>query len=94
MKNTTVKNYTTADLDKSGQFVRLAVWQRDYSSKPLRHHLAGLSYTASGYGRKIPTAQCIMFNGKLRRVYCACFSNSGTCYIVGGGNWNGNILIH
>lgn len=41
----------------------------------------GLQYTASGYGRKIPTQYMVHLNGKWRRVYCAIFSNSGTLYI-------------
>lgn len=88
-----VKNYTSADVDNSGTYTRLHIWQRDFISKALPHHIAGRSYTSSGYGRKIPTSQCIMFNGKLRRVYCCCYSNSGVAYITGGGNWNGNIII-
>ena len=40
-----------------------------------------MMYTATGYGRKIPTRQMIKVNGKWRRVYCCIFSNSGTCYI-------------
>lgn len=53
---------------------------------PMRHHKAGLSWTASGYGSRIPTQYMIKFNGKWRRVYCRVFSNSGTCYIGKGEN--------
>ena len=42
----------------------------------------GLSYTASGYGRKIPTRYKVKYNNRWYRVYCCIFSNSGTCYIV------------
>jgi hypothetical protein len=37
-----------------------------------------------GYGRKITTDICLRFAGekKERRVYCICFSNSGTCYVL------------
>ena len=41
----------------------------------------GLSYTASGYGKRIPTRYMVQLNGKWRRVYCVIFSNSGTYYI-------------
>lgn len=44
----------------------------------------GLSYTASGYGRKIPTTRQVRVNGRWRRVYCCIFSNSGTLYIEQG----------
>lgn len=51
---------------------------------PLWHHLQGLSYTATGYGCRIPTRNMVLFNGKWRRVYVCQFSNSGTAYI---GRW-------
>jgi hypothetical protein len=41
----------------------------------------GLTYTASGYGRRIPTRYMVQVNGKWRRVYCCQISNAGTCYI-------------
>lgn len=48
---------------------------------PMPHHKLGLQYTASGYGKRIPTTTMIKLNGKWRRVYCAIFSSIGTCYI-------------
>lgn len=48
------------------------------------HHEKGLSYTASGYGKRIPTRHKVFFNDRWRRVYVCCFSNSGTAYI---GEW-------
>lgn len=42
---------------------------------------AGLSFTATGYGGRIPTQYKVQLNGKWRRVYCAIYSNTGTCYI-------------
>lgn len=50
----------------------------------------GLSYTATGYGRKIPTRHMVQVNGKWRRVYCCQISNAGTCYI---GNIDANPII-
>lgn len=44
----------------------------------------GLSYTATGYGRRIPTRFKVKVNGRWHRVYCCIFSNSGTCYIESG----------
>lgn len=41
----------------------------------------GLQYTATGYGRRIPTPYKVKTAGKWRRVYCCVFSNSGTLYI-------------
>ena len=54
---------------------------------PLPWQAAGLSYTASGYGRKIPTAHKIRHNGRLKRIYCCIFSNIGTSYILDHGEW-------
>lgn len=48
---------------------------------PMRHHKAGLSYTASGYGDKIPTEFMVRYLGRWRRVYCRIFSNIGTLFI-------------
>lgn len=58
--------------------------------EPMAHHLRGLSYTASGYGSRIPTEYMVQVNGKWRRVYCAIFSNIGTTYI---GPWNAPGMI-
>jgi len=56
--------------------------------RPLWWQLQGLSYTASGYGRKIPTSREVKHNGRWRRVYCCIFSNNGTCYITAPGSKN------
>lgn len=58
--------------------------------RPMRHHLAGLSYTATGYGAKIPTEWMIVTVGSRdegfrlteRRVYSMVYSNSGSSYVV------------
>ena len=52
---------------------------------------ANLSYTASGYGNKIPTRYMVRFANKWRRVYVAVWSNSGTCYI---GNLSDGLIIY
>lgn len=52
--------------------------------KPLWWQEKGLSFTASGYGKRIPSRYMVRFNGKLRRVYVCQFSNAGTAYI---GEW-------
>ena len=58
-----------------------------FIDKPLPWQERGRQYTATGYGRKIPTERMIRFAGKLRRVYCCIFSNVGTCYIVDKDGW-------
>ncbi len=42
----------------------------------------GLMYTATGYGKKIPTTRMVKYNNRLYRLYCCIFSNIGTCYII------------
>mgnify|MGYP000343743146 CR=1 FL=1 len=46
----------------------------------------GLTYTASGYGHKIPTTYKVKHNNRWKRVYCRIFGNCGMLYIVSGGD--------
>lgn len=50
----------------------------------LWHHIKNRSFTASGYGRKIPTTRMVQLPGHPRwyRVYCIIFSNAGSTYII------------
>lgn len=66
----------------SGPFQTVAVIHKE---KPLAHHKAGLSYTTTGYGSKIPTIYMIRFESRWYRVYTAIFSNIGTNYVLIGG---------
>lgn len=52
------------------------------ADKPLPHHEAGLSYTASGYGTRIPTTKVVKVGSRWHRVYVRQFSNAGTAYII------------
>jgi len=49
--------------------------------KYLWWQLKRLSFTASGYGDRIPTSHMIKLNGRWHRVFCRVWGNSGTCYI-------------
>ena len=51
---------------------------------PLWWQEQGLSFTASGYGKRIPTHTMVRYRGKWRRVYVCQYSNAGTAYI---GKW-------
>jgi hypothetical protein len=53
----------------------------DVKYAPMAWHEKGLSFTATGYGSRIPTAYIVKFNGRWRRVYCRIYSNIGTTYI-------------
>lgn len=51
--------------------------------RPMYHHSHNLSYTASGYGNKLPTQYMVrVFSQRWHRVYCICYSNVGTCYVI------------
>lgn len=39
-------------------------------------------YSASGYGRKIPTELMVRLGSRWQRVYVCQFSNAGTAYVV------------
>jgi hypothetical protein len=58
-------------------------WTREVPimEKPLSWQERGLTYTATGYGSRIPSRYLVQFNGKWRRVYIQCYSNNGTAYI-------------
>lgn len=60
--------------------------------RPLWWQAHGLSYTATGYGRKIPSSRVVTIDGegtRARRVYVTIFSNAGTAWIV----WRGRKWI-
>lgn len=78
-----MKNFTQADIDRSGNLPRLSIdTDTDREYRPLWWHEKGLIETSSGYGRKLTTAYMLQFNGRARRIYCTCFSNCGTCWIT------------
>jgi len=57
--------------DKNEVIIKELWWQKKH-----------LMFTATGYSKKIPTEYMVQWNKKYYRVYCACFSNNGTCYII------------
>lgn len=59
---------------------------------PMPHHIAGLYFTATGYGARIPTEYMIEVEGRWRRVYCRIYSNSGTLFI--GKKYDGTQRVH
>jgi len=71
-----IETYNREDLETKRE---LLPWQK-----------LGLSYTSTGYGKKIPTPTMVRLPGspRWRRVYCCIFSNMGTCYVQAPkGNW-------
>jgi len=75
---------TVYDGFADGKQIRLTTELETYLN-PLWWQLKGLSYTASGYGGKIPTVYMVKHNHRLKRVYCRILSNIGTCYILDHG---------
>lgn len=68
----------------------LSLTDLPHERRPLPHHVAGMQYTRSGYGRRIPTEIVVKLpeSPRWRRVYVCIFSNSGTAYVAGrDGNW-------
>jgi hypothetical protein len=57
-----------------------------FVDRPLWFHTAGLSQTRTGYGRKLASSRCVrLADGRERRIYITCFSNSGTAWINANG---------
>ena len=61
-----------------------------YKSELLWYHKRNLMQTATGYGHKLVTEYKVHYNNKWYRIYCHCFSNIGSLYIVSKGK---NIYI-
>lgn len=69
----------------TGEIVRLKCCGPAVMVRELWWQKRGLSYTATGYGAKIPTRYMVRtIDQKWRRVYCAIFSNVGTTYVMHG----------
>lgn len=66
---------------ENGEYSNSFTVQVEMKEKPLWWQEKGLSFTATGYGSRIPTRYIVKFNGKWRRVYCRIYSNSGTLFI-------------
>lgn len=50
--------------------------------KPLAWQTAGLQYTATGYGAKIPTRLMLRIGKRLHRVYSRCYGNRGCVFVM------------
>ncbi len=71
----------TKNIRPDGGLDSLRTFSADAKESPLWWQERGMSYTASGYGKRIPTRYMVRLNGKWRRVYCCISSNIGTFYI-------------
>ena len=75
MTNTIIARYNLEDLE--------------HKEKELWWQKLNLMYTATGYGRKIPTTHMVKLpdSNHWRRVYCCIYSNIGTLYVLSGKDW-------
>ena len=62
----------------NGELVRLAI----PASSVIRDNTAPFNRSSTGYGSMVPTSYRVRtIDNRLRRVYCAIYSNSGTLYV-------------
>lgn len=88
---TIAKKHTYSFLHSDGERITGEYWNMKSDMVfPTREKLLpwqahGLMYTASGYGKKIPTTKQLFILGRWRRIYCDIFSNNGVCYVIVNG---------
>ena len=80
----------TNSIDTQGNKCAFLTTEVEHQVKPMTHHERGLLYTATGYGKRIPTEVMIKWQGKWRRVCCCVYSNAGICYI---GKLEDNLIV-
>jgi hypothetical protein len=73
--------YNTKNARSDGRYDCYLTQSVECAESPLWWQEKGLSFTASGYGARIPARYKVKINGKWRRVYCKIYSNNGTLYI-------------
>ena len=61
--------------------MRIRVTHSELVYKPLNWQRRGFQETRTGYGSKLHTYYMMKYAGRLRRIYCNCYSNSGVCFI-------------
>lgn len=66
---------------------RIDINQYETKYVPMWWQKRNLTFTRSGYGRKIPTSTMIKYNNRWHRMYCCIYSNSGTTYIIKNKEW-------
>lgn len=76
------KLFTDSDLQPWANEKGLFANQSELIYAPLDWQKAGLAYTATGYGAKIPTRYKISFNGKEYRLYATCYGNAGSTWFT------------
>ena len=85
------RNFTDADVDTYGAYATLMTDKSELIHEPLSWQKHGLQQTSSGYGGKLTSEYCILFNGLKRRLYVTCYGNSSTTWFMVKGR---KIVIH
>lgn len=81
-----IRSYIIQDGPREGEEVcYISANTPELLESPLVWQERGFQQTATGYGAKLTTTYKISFNGRLYRVYCTCYSNSGTCWFTAKG---------
>ena len=62
--------------------MRIRVTRSELIERPLDWQRRGLLETQSGYGSRLHTVYMLRYNGRLRRLYCCYYGNSGTLFII------------
>lgn len=87
-----MRNFTEDDLERKGtQYPTIYADRAELVYSPLEWQKQGLRQTASGYGSKLTRDDKISFEGKLFRLYCTIFSNSGSVWFETKGR---KIYVH
>ena len=62
--------------------MKIRVTRSELIDRPLDWQRRGLMETRTGYGAKLRTRYALRYAGRTRRLYCCCYSNSGTLFII------------
>ena len=61
--------------------MKIRVTRAELIERSLDWQRRGIQETRTGYGPRLKTRYMLRYAGRLRRIYCSCYSNSGTCFI-------------
>lgn len=67
---------------REGNAMKIRVTRSELINRPLDWQRRGLQETRTGYGPRLKTRYMLRYAGRLRRIYCTCYSNSGTLFII------------
>ena len=80
-----MKHFTLADLEPHGTVAgagKLYADREELVEDLLPWQKRNLQETATGYGARRTSSYKISFEGKLRRLYVTCYSNSGSTWFM------------